>query len=113
MTLSPVSDFQQLRHTNQGSGLQLNGHVSRPFFEKARVNFTTTRALMYNLQSLQKPSERMCGKQLGVPDSPVWGRNSETVSRGGVKFSGGVVQTRSPRSTLDSPSKKLGAQHRG
>ncbi len=47
-------------------------------------------------------------KQLGAPDGPVWGRTSGTVCKAGVKFSGGAIQTCSPRSVLDSPQNTRG-----
>ncbi len=43
---------------------------------------------------MRRGSLSACGeKQLGVPNGHNWSRNSGTVGKGGVKFSGGVRQT--------------------
>ncbi len=43
------------------------------------------------------------GKQPGLPDGPVWGHNTETVYKAGVKVSGGVFLTWLLLYAQDSP----------
>ncbi len=125
----------------QGSRLRPNAHILRQVFETAQVIFMTILAWRFfspwcwkqggrksvsvgyehtetcrTRHSRSKSHLSTCEeKQLGAPDGPIQGWNSGTVGKGGVKFSGGVLQTRSPQSTPDSPQKSVettaGAQH--